>query len=194
MAGMSGTPFRFLPLPHADSGGAADRRRGRLSPSGRARRNALCRRPLGQGADMDHDVLSERDRAAMLLVGTAHPSTPPPSHWSLTPSANQHAFAITPSPNPATTGVLNGVSRISTTDCVAVGSYANSGSTLGEKWDETSWYVTPNPGGVGSFLNGVSRARSTICVAAATTRTLHRSVDPKQTAMSTSSTRSLMGR
>jgi hypothetical protein len=64
--------------------------------------------------------------------------------------------------------VLNAVSCTSSTDCVAVGSDASSGSlqTLVEVWDGTSWSVasSPNIGTGDNALLGVSCATSDFCV------------------------------
>jgi hypothetical protein len=73
-----------------------------------------------------------------------------------------------PAPRPpgATTTLLAGVSCVTTTGCISVGSwsasaYDNPELTLAEQWDGTRWRVqaTPNPsGGKISGLNGVSCA------------------------------------
>ena len=73
-----------------------------------------------------------------------------------------------PSPTPGSGGGLNGVSCVSTSDCVAVGnSLSTSGSerTLIEGWDGTSWSVvaSPNPSGGGSSLSGVTCLSASRC-------------------------------
>ena len=66
---------------------------------------------------------------------------------------------------------LDGVSCISSTSCVAVGSYfddgSESGQTLIESWDGTAWTITPSPdqGSNEPGLSGVSCTSSTSCVA-----------------------------
>jgi hypothetical protein len=78
----------------------------------------------------------------------------------------------TPNPTGARLSLLNGVSCSSATVCIAVGSYvtsSNTGSTLAEAWDGTSWSIrtTPNPAGAtDSRLSGVSCSwAATACTA-----------------------------
>ncbi len=90
----------------------------------------------------------------MLQAGEADAA---PATWSITPS---------PNPGSASNDLLQGVSCISSTNCVAVGS--SSGKTLVETWDGTKWSITPSPNegsAGGNFLNGVSCISSTNCVA-----------------------------
>jgi hypothetical protein len=65
---------------------------------------------------------------------------------------------------------LDGVSCVSTTDCVAVGSYnldeAHPRQTLIESWDGINWTIVPSPNpGTASLLYGVSCTSTTSCVA-----------------------------
>ncbi len=67
-------------------------------------------------------------------------------------------------------GHLVGVSCTSATQCMAVGSYVNSGIavTLSEAWNGTVWTIEPstNPAGArGSYFTGVSCRSSQACVA-----------------------------
>ncbi len=79
-------------------------------------------------------------------------------------------WSVTPSPNPGVlSDSLSGISCVTSTSCVAVGSYYNGSldQTLVETWDGTSWSVTPSPnqGVFGDGLSGVSCVTSTYCVA-----------------------------
>jgi hypothetical protein len=92
---------------------------------------------------------------------------------TLTESWNGAGWSVAPSPNPGNSvNILNGVSCTTSTNCVAVGYYFNAssptiGQTLIEKWNGTSWSVTPSPdqGSRGNFLFGVFCTSSTNCVA-----------------------------
>jgi hypothetical protein len=73
-------------------------------------------------------------------------------------------------PTGATLSILIGVSCTSSTSCIAVGDYFNSGGTevtLAESWNGTAWTIqeTPNPEATGSWLSGVSCTSSTACIA-----------------------------
>jgi hypothetical protein len=85
-----------------------------------------------------------------------------PAQWSTTPSPGQAGSDNT----------LNSVSCISTTSCVAVGSYSNGApsKTLIESWDGSTWSISssPNVGSGPNRLNGVSCASSASCVAVGT--------------------------
>ncbi len=83
------------------------------------------------------------------------------SGWAIVPSAN---------PTGATTSYLFGVSCTSTTNCFAVGYFANGSGkfTLVERWNGTSWAFvsSPNPtGATESYLQGVSCTSTTNCFA-----------------------------
>ena len=93
------------------------------------------------------------------------------------------AIQSTPVPAGSTTSQLNGVSCISASACIAVGSFtkASTTRTLAEAWNGTSWTIqsTPVPAGsTTSQLNGVSCTSASACIAvgsftkASTTRTL----------------------
>ncbi len=91
---------------------------------------------------------------------------------SLIETWNGTAWSVTPSPNEGSSdNFLNSVSCTSSTNCVAVGYYANpsvqAGQTLIETWNGTAWSVTssPNEGSGDNHLNGVSCTSSTNCVA-----------------------------
>jgi hypothetical protein len=75
-----------------------------------------------------------------------------PSNWSVTPSPRQ-------------SGLLNSVSCVSASQCVAVGNSGSSASSI-DSWDGTSWSVTsPTPSVNSNELNGVSCAGTVFCVA-----------------------------
>jgi hypothetical protein len=87
---------------------------------------------------------------------------------------NGTAWAIAPSPNPASahSSSLADVSCRTARACTAVGSYVSfpsgTGLTLAERFDGTSWSIqpTPNPAGSSSsLLNGVSCPTRRTCVA-----------------------------
>ena len=100
--------------------------------------------------------------AAMLVVAEGLPagaSTVPP--WSVAASAN----ALSTQPNN-----LNGISCISSVECVAVGSYNNgtAGQTLVEAWNGSTWTVASSPNtspNQGNDLRGISCTSATNCVA-----------------------------
>jgi hypothetical protein len=83
------------------------------------------------------------------------------------------AIQATPNPSNAAETYLNGVSCVSASSCMAVGSYTNAGSskslTLAEHWNGSAWAIqtTPHPGGEpDSSLNSVSCLSATSCTAA----------------------------
>ena len=92
--------------------------------------------------------------AAAAASGTARAQVATSSQWSVASSPGA--------------GSLEGVSCVSTTDCVAVG-IASSQSTLVESWDGSAWSVVPSPNAPGSFgnnyLNGVSCVSAASCIA-----------------------------
>jgi hypothetical protein len=86
-------------------------------------------------------------------------------------------WVVTPSPNTADTegNTLNGVSCVSPSSCEAVGNYADSDfvlHTLVEKYDGSSWAITPSPNTSetqDNSLLSVSCTSATSCVAAGNT-------------------------
>jgi hypothetical protein len=86
---------------------------------------------------------------------------------------NGHSWSMQTTPNPpkGAYSQLNGISCVTSTDCVAVGSSTtNLGTTttLAEAWNGTTWTIvaTPNPAGAtSSQLNGVACASSQTCIA-----------------------------
>jgi hypothetical protein len=83
-------------------------------------------------------------------------------------------WSIISSPNPSSNGaLLDAVSCVSTSACIAVGELQESGYdgvTLIEKWDGSSWSIvtSTNPSGTenaGAYLNGVSCVSASDCVA-----------------------------
>ncbi len=84
-------------------------------------------------------------------------------NWALTESWNGSAWTLLDTPQPAggTFVGLSGVSCTSASNCVAVGSYTNSGSTpvpLIEIWTGAAWSIVANrrPPGPASGLSAVS--------------------------------------
>ncbi|MCL4445595.1 MAG: hypothetical protein M1134_01785, partial [Actinobacteria bacterium] len=80
------------------------------------------------------------------------------------------SWSIAASPNQAgSENSLSDVSCVSSTSCIAVGSYSNktASQTLIESWNGTSWSIaaSPNQAGSDSYLSGVSCASSTSCTA-----------------------------
>lgn len=76
-----------------------------------------------------------------------------------------HGWQVVNAPDPGTTGYLNGVAAISSTDSWAVGGSINSGlgQTLVEQWNGTSWSVVPSPnsGNTPDILTAISVRAST---------------------------------
>ncbi|MFZ2112782.1 MAG: hypothetical protein WAU77_03510 [Solirubrobacteraceae bacterium] len=73
-------------------------------------------------------------------------------------------------PTGAKSSILIGVSCTSSTSCVGVGDYVNSGGvevTLAESWNGTAWTIqeTPNPEATSNRLVGVSCTSSSACIA-----------------------------
>jgi hypothetical protein len=84
---------------------------------------------------------------------------------------NGSSWSVLPSPQGGLqNNELNGVSCVSTSFCVAVGSSTALGSaltqTLSERWNGASWTTTPSPGGLGGELNlnDVSCASPSFCL------------------------------
>jgi hypothetical protein len=87
---------------------------------------------------------------------------------ALPASAGAASWAIQPTPNPVggTNDVLRGVSCVSATACIAVGSYeASHGATLAESWDGTTWTIQTTPSISAAFLTAVSCTSATACTA-----------------------------
>ena len=80
--------------------------------------------------------------------------------------------SVAPLPAGATGAILNGVSCVSSSACVAVGTWhdASGTFTLAESWDGTVWTVqtTQNIAGATTVLHGVSCTSSSACVAVGT--------------------------
>jgi hypothetical protein len=91
---------------------------------------------------------------------------------TLVETSNGTTWSIVPSPNPtgSTNAALEGISCISTSDCIAVGSSGDqSGLTvpLAESWNGTTWSIVNVPGvwtGVNG-LNGISCSGPSACFA-----------------------------
>jgi hypothetical protein len=62
---------------------------------------------------------------------------------------NGRKWTITPTPTPRNNGLaegdLEGVSCVSASDCIAVGSYAYGAKSLAERWNGRRWRVQPSP-------------------------------------------------
>jgi hypothetical protein len=100
--------------------------------------------------------------AATAPVGVASLADAPnvASPWTVFPSANPGAGD----------NVLNGVTCLSSTNCLAVGStspYGDAPQALIEQWDGATWtaVATPDTGEQYSVLNGVACSEPTDCVA-----------------------------
>ncbi len=81
------------------------------------------------------------------------------------------SWKILPTPNPDNTyETLNGISCVTTTFCMAVGTLGLDSGTLTELWNGSTWKLVPRPnppGGVpgGGSLLGVSCTSTTFCMA-----------------------------
>ena len=107
----------------------------------------------------------------LALGGVTTPAGAAPAPASPVAAATS-TWAIQPTPNPLIPqGLLNAVSCISPSACIAVGvrrDIAGAEVTLAESWNGTAWSVqrTPNPpGGLSSALTGVSCTSATFCIA-----------------------------
>lgn len=86
---------------------------------------------------------------------------------------NGTAWSVVASPNQASpsSNILNSVSCVSATACMAVGTYTTGGSsssTLALRWDGSSWSstsATPNGAEAANYLAGVSCLTAVDCVA-----------------------------
>ena len=100
---------------------------------------------------------------AVGYYGSAGDASPLVETWDGTAWSDQPA-AIPPG---AATAQLNGVSCVSSTDCAAVGDYADTGGqqlALIENWDGSSWSVAPSAS-LEDQLTSVSCSSSTACAA-----------------------------
>jgi hypothetical protein len=88
---------------------------------------------------------------------------------TLIESWNGSRWSMVPSPNAGTEdNVLNGVSCVSATFCVAVGDQDALANTLIETWNGSKWSITPSPNGSGADadqLLGVSCTSASSCTA-----------------------------
>jgi hypothetical protein len=83
---------------------------------------------------------------------------------TLVESWNGTAWSIVASPNPGGSNALSGVSCVSASTCVTVGSSFNG--TLVESWNGSAWSVVPSPSpGTFGFFSGVSCVSSSACTA-----------------------------
>jgi hypothetical protein len=86
-------------------------------------------------------------------------------------NGSQWSTQTTPTPSGGSSVVLNSVSCVSATLCMAVGSFANGTSPLNplvEKWNGSSWAIEALPAPPGAtqvWLEGVSCSSTTQCVA-----------------------------
>jgi hypothetical protein len=77
-------------------------------------------------------------------------------------------WSIVPSPDVGAGNALNAVSCVSSTECVAVGTFETSlgrHETLIETWNGIIWSVTPSPNKASDDLTGVSCAAPRSCMA-----------------------------
>jgi hypothetical protein len=92
------------------------------------------------------------------------------SQYPLAESWNGSGWIIQATPYMAYSALFDGVSCITSTSCIAVGSYASNSAgtqdTLAERWNGRAWYIqkTPNPAG-GGWLTNVACVSVTYCVA-----------------------------
>jgi hypothetical protein len=79
---------------------------------------------------------------------------------------NGNTWSLMTTPDPSGGAYLNGVSCVSTTDCISVGSYFSSDRPVAQKWNGTKWSATsvPVPSGGGS-LSWVSCSSAKFCMA-----------------------------
>jgi hypothetical protein len=82
---------------------------------------------------------------------------------------NGTTWSLQEPPNEETDeNILEGVSCISSTECMAVGySYTSNGHTLAERWNGTTWSIqkAASTGRSDSYLSGVSCTAATACTA-----------------------------
>jgi hypothetical protein len=96
--------------------------------------------------------------------------TTPSGLQTLAESWDGTAWSVLTTPDPVSTAELDGVSCVSSTDCVAVGTETDGttvAQTLVEAFNGTSWTVvpSPDPSNYESVLIAVSCTSSTNCVA-----------------------------
>jgi len=130
-----------------------------MSPAVSAARSATALRPASAVA-----------LQASTMVGLSPGAHRPPAVPGAGSGPGQVADA--PSSPTAVFSAADGVSCISASDCLAVGSYQPKGpltKTLAERWNGSAWSVvrSPNPpGAMFSVLNGISCASARRCLAA----------------------------
>ncbi len=138
--------------------------------------------PIPQGGNIENGLLSAQCVSATYCVAvgsdTAGTSVPPFTEGdTLIETWDGESWSITPSPDVGGSGsvdVLDGVSCVTATDCLAVG-YDSAGgpgavrATLIETFDGTSWSIVASPDVGGSShsdaLNGVACLSVTDCLA-----------------------------
>lgn len=77
-----------------------------------------------------------------------------------------HRWSIQPTPDGTPDATLNGVSCVSLTDCVAVGSVTNAHQSIAERWNGSGWSIERTPtSAAGSLLWAVSCVSAADCVA-----------------------------
>jgi hypothetical protein len=130
--------------------------------------------PLAFAGDtVQLDAVSCAAASSCVAVGVSFPSTGSADSRSLGETWNGTSWSATaapPVPANATTSGLLSVSCVSTTFCMAVGSYESSAGTrdLAERWNGTSWSELPVPASNGarvSQLRSVSCVSSSFCTA-----------------------------
>lgn len=129
----------------------------------------------GGGAESSLQDISCPSATACVAVGFSSPRTGDSSR-TLTETWNGTTWTIAPSPSPATTSLLDGVSCRTASACTAVGydnAYDHGDKTLVETWNGTTWtkVASPSPDGY-NFLYGVSCASATFCFAVGVRETL----------------------
>jgi hypothetical protein len=94
-------------------------------------------------------------------------------YQTLIESWNGASWSVITSPNSGVfENLLNGVSCVSATSCITVGSHQDGSGfdeTLAESWNGSSWAITPSPNGASNsynFLHGASCVSASSCIAA----------------------------
>jgi hypothetical protein len=113
--------------------------------------------------------------SARECIGVGQAAVASGASTTLAEAWNGSAWSVQPTPNPtgAQLSNLSGVSCVTTTDCVAVGTDSPgsiSTSTLAETWNGTAWSIQPtpdSPGATATYLSGVFCTSAAACTASA---------------------------
>lgn len=123
--------------------------------------------PIGNAARLN--AISCTSTTDCRAVGTYVTTSGGNKAFAMTWNGTAWSLVTTPIPAGATASELLGVSCTSTSFCIAVGSYVESGTTktLAETWNGTAWSIvtTPNPSGAKeSVLRDVSCTSTSFCL------------------------------